>query len=62
MNKTDILNIISKPVLQMKTIDVQDILKLVTIISAMHLANKVDKIIKEIEDNDNAKAVIDVLK
>ena len=63
MNKTELINKITKiPVSQLKTSELQIILRLVTILATTHLANKIDKIIRKIESSDKANDIINILK
>ena len=63
MKKLDIINKIPKlPIPNIGAGDIQIIMRLVTIIAATHLANKVDKVIKEINKLENPDAIIKFLK
>lgn len=63
MKKLEILNRI--PIIKLPNVmssDAQIIMRLVTILAATHLANKVEKVIKEIEKMDNPDTIIRFLK
>ena len=63
MKKLEILNKI--PTIKLPNIissDAQVILRLVTILAATHLANKVDKVIKDFEALDNPDDIIHIFR
>lgn len=63
MKKIDILNRI--PIIKLPNImssDAQIIMRLVTILAATHLANKVEKVVKEIQKMDNPETILRFLK
>ena len=63
MKKFEILNKI--PTIKLPGImssDAQVILRLVTILAATHLANKVDKVIKDFEALDNPDDIIHIFR
>jgi hypothetical protein len=63
MKKLEILNKI--PTIKLPSImssDAQVILRLVTILAATHLANKVDKVIKDFEALDNPDDIIHIFR
>lgn len=59
MNKTELVSrIIKNSASNISTNEVQIILRLVTLLAATHLANKVDKIIKELEISEKSNDII----
>ena len=63
MKKIEILDKISNlPIPNIRSSDIQIIMRLVTILAATHLVSKVDKIIKEINKLENPDDVIRFLK
>ncbi len=59
MKSHDIIDKIRKlPVPQLRQSDVQVILRLVTVIAATHLVNKVNKTIKHVEKLDNPNGLL----
>ena len=63
MKKSDILNKLTKlNIPSLTSGEVQIIIKLVTILAATHLANKVYKIIKELDKLEHPNDIISILK
>ena len=63
MKTKEFIEKISKlPVPQIRQGDVQVILKLVTVIAATHLVNKVNRTIREINELDNPDQIIGFFK
>ena len=63
MKKLEILTKLSKVNLpSIMSSDAQVILRLVTILAATHLANKVDKVIKDFEALDNPDDIIHIFR
>jgi len=63
MKKSDILNKLTKlNIPSLTSGEVQIIIRLVTILAATHLANKVDKIIKELDKLEHPNDIISILK
>lgn len=63
MKTPDIISKIPKlPVAQLKPAEIQIILRLITILAATHLANKVDKVIKELDKLENPDDIIRIFK
>lgn len=63
MKKIEILNKIPKlPIPNIGHGDIQIIMRLVTILAATHLANRVNKVIKEIKNLENPDSIIRFLK
>lgn len=63
MKKFAVISKISQlPVPPVTSGEVQVVLKLVTVLAAIHLANKVDKIIDKVNKTDRATEIISMLK
>ncbi len=63
MKSHGIIDKITKlPIPQLKQSDIQVILRLVTVLAATHLVNKVNKTIKHVEKLDNPNDIIGLLK
>ena len=63
MKKLEIIDKIPKlPLPNISHSDVQIVVRLVTVIAATHLANKVDKIVKEINNLEHPDEVLRFLK
>lgn len=63
MKKFDIIEKIPKmPIPDIRHGDVQIVLKLITVLASTHLANKVNKIIKNIDKLEHPDEFINILK